>query len=94
MEKIIGLKEFRADVQKVAESVAKGNEYVVVKRSRPLFRVVPEYRSPARRVTDSEIAAWRKLAGSLKGRKGPDPLKWQKKIRRESERTFVWPRKP
>ncbi len=85
MEKIIGLKEFREDVQKVAEAVAKGNEYVVVKRSRPLFRIVPTQQVPALRLPSSEIDAWRKLAGSLKGRKGPDPLKWQKKIRSEWE---------
>lgn len=87
MQKIIGLKEFRADVQAVAESVAKGNEYVVVKRSRPLFRILPA-RDPK-----TQLAAWRKLAGVWKGHKGPDPLKWQKKIRQESERVFDWPRK-
>lgn len=41
MEKIIGLKEFRSEVAKVATEVAKGRSFVVVKRSKPLFRVAP-----------------------------------------------------
>lgn len=85
MQKIIGLKKFREDVQAVAESVAKGNEYVVVKRSKPLFRVIPAD-------SKANLAAWKKFAGIWKGRKIPDPLKWQRKIRRESERTLDWPK--
>jgi len=41
MENIIGLKEFRADVPKIAGKVARGESFIVVKRSRPIFKVSP-----------------------------------------------------
>ena len=41
MERVIGLKEFRSGVDRVATEVAKGESFVVVKRSKPLFRVAP-----------------------------------------------------
>jgi antitoxin (DNA-binding transcriptional repressor) of toxin-antitoxin stability system len=82
MDNIIGLREFREDVQKIAEGVAKGNEYIVVKRSRPLFRIV-RANTPVRQ--SANLDDWKKFAGILKGRGGPDPLKWQKKIRGEWE---------
>ena len=69
MENIIGLKEFRGDVQKIAEGVAKGNEYVVVKRSQPLFRIVPANVPDPRKANRAVIEAWRKLGRILKGRK-------------------------
>jgi antitoxin (DNA-binding transcriptional repressor) of toxin-antitoxin stability system len=46
METIIGLKEFRSDVGKVASEVAKGRTFVVVRRSKPLFRVAPVEEEP------------------------------------------------
>lgn len=88
MERIIGLKQFREDIQKIAQTVAKGHEYLIVKRSRPLFRIVPAS-AQARRPID--LSAWRKLAGVLKGKKIEDPVKWQKRIRAESERNFDFP---
>lgn len=41
MEKIIGLKEFRENVNQYAKKVHKGQSFVVVKRSKPLFKMVP-----------------------------------------------------
>lgn len=41
MEKIIGLKEFRETVGTVAVKVKQGDSFIVVKRSKPLFRVAP-----------------------------------------------------
>lgn len=41
MTNIIGLKEFRASVPKFAGLVAAGHSFVVLKRSRPLFKITP-----------------------------------------------------
>lgn len=41
MEKIIGLKELRENVEKYAKDVQKGSTLLVVKRSKPLFRITP-----------------------------------------------------
>ena len=41
MEKIIGLKELRQDIEKYAEDTRRGNTLIVVKRSKPLFKIVP-----------------------------------------------------
>lgn len=38
---IIGLKEFRENVESFAKRVDKGDSFIVVRRSRPLFKVVP-----------------------------------------------------
>ena len=59
MENIIGLKEFRGDVQKIAEGVARGQEYVVVKHSQPLFRITPV-----------DEAGWEEVVDFTKLRKG------------------------
>ena len=80
--KIIGLKKFREDVMAVAESVAEGHEYVVVRRSEPLFKVSMANTTPGKPV---DLEPWKKFIGMLKGKRGPDPLKWQKKIRKEWE---------
>lgn len=41
MEKIIGLKEFRQKVNHLAKEVGKGQSFIIVRRSKPLFRIVP-----------------------------------------------------
>ncbi len=42
-EKIVGLKELRKNIDKYAKGVEKGDEYIVVKRSKPLFKLtLPE----------------------------------------------------
>lgn len=40
MTKIVGLKELRENIDKYVRDVEKGNEYVVVRRSKPLFRMM------------------------------------------------------
>ncbi len=86
--KIIGLKQFREDIQKIAESVAIGNEYVVVKRSQPMFKIVGPDVVSQKSSSRGQVEAWKKLAGILKGKKIEDPVKWQKKIRKEWDRDF------
>ncbi len=38
---IIALKEFRLNTQKYIDASEKGNSFIVVKRSRPVFRILP-----------------------------------------------------
>ena len=40
-EKIIGLKDLRENMEKHINSVKKGRSLVVVRRSKPIFKVVP-----------------------------------------------------
>ena len=41
MENIINLKELRLNVSKYAKKVAKGDSFIVFKRSQPLFKISP-----------------------------------------------------
>jgi prevent-host-death family protein len=40
MVKIVGLKELRENMDEYVRDVGRGTEYVVVRRSKPLFRMV------------------------------------------------------
>ena len=41
MEQIIGLKELRENLEKYIQDTRKGNTLLVLRRSRPLFRITP-----------------------------------------------------
>jgi prevent-host-death family protein len=41
MDKIIGLKDLRQNLVVYASKVKKGQSFVVVKRSKPLFKITP-----------------------------------------------------
>ena len=41
MEQIIGLKELREHINRYATAVQKGKSFVVVRKSKPLFKVAP-----------------------------------------------------
>ena len=41
MENIIGLKALRQNMSQYAEKVKKGESFLVVKRSKPLFKITP-----------------------------------------------------
>jgi len=41
MENIIGLKDLRQNMSTYINKVSKGNEYVVIKKSQPVFKIVP-----------------------------------------------------
>ncbi|MCX6785557.1 MAG: hypothetical protein NTZ18_01740 [Candidatus Komeilibacteria bacterium] len=41
MEKIIGLKELRQNMPSFAQKVQKGQSFIVVKQSKPLFKITP-----------------------------------------------------
>lgn len=53
---IIGLKELSQNAGRIAERVAQGEEFIVVKRSKPVFKIVSE--SEGSRV--DETKAWTK----------------------------------
>lgn len=38
---ILGLKELRENMQKYASLVERGNSFVVVRKSKPIFKIVP-----------------------------------------------------
>ena len=55
MTTIIGLKELRENTEAVAERAKRGDSFVVVKRSKPIFRLVPFTETmPA----NDELTAW------------------------------------
>ena len=55
MATIIGLKELRENTEAVAERAKLGESFVVVKRSKPIFRLIPISDSvPA----NEELTAW------------------------------------
>ena len=41
MEKIVGLKELRQNIEKYVKEVAKGHSFIVVRKSKPIFHVGP-----------------------------------------------------
>ncbi|HEY4475428.1 MAG TPA: type II toxin-antitoxin system prevent-host-death family antitoxin [Candidatus Paceibacterota bacterium] len=41
MDKIIGLKELRRDVARYAREVERGKSFIIIRRSKPLFRIAP-----------------------------------------------------
>ena len=41
MDKIIGLKDLREHVNKYAADVKNGRSFIVVKKSKPLFKITP-----------------------------------------------------
>lgn len=41
MDKIIGLKDLRENLPAYAEKIGRGSCFVVVKKSKPLFRICP-----------------------------------------------------
>lgn len=41
MQNIIGLKDLRENVATYAKAVAKGKSFIVVKQSKPLFKISP-----------------------------------------------------
>lgn len=47
---IIGLKDFRLNTQSYIEKIWKGQSFIVVKRSRPVFRLEPISSQKARRL--------------------------------------------
>ena len=41
MENIIGLKDLRQNMPSYINKVKKGNEYIIIRKTRPVFKIVP-----------------------------------------------------
>ena len=61
MQKIVGLKEFRIHVDTYSKRVRAGESFLILKRSEPLFRIVP--------ITDTEND-WEEVIDFTKLKKG------------------------
>ena len=61
MSKIIGLKEFRENVSEIEKKVREGQSFLVVKRSKPIFRISP---------LDRENELWEEVIDFTKIKKG------------------------
>ena len=66
MVQVIGLKQLRERVDDFAKEVKKGKSFIVVRRSRPLFKISPP---------EEETELWERVADFTKIRKGGIPLK-------------------
>jgi len=64
MEKIVGLKDLRLNVDKYAKEVAKGSSFVVMRQSKPLFKISPV----------DEEETWETVIDFTKVRKGGVPI--------------------
>ena len=62
MEKIIGLKELRQKMSKYAQEVKKGHSFIIVKQSKPLFKITP-------------LDEWEEVADFTKIKKGGVDIK-------------------
>ena len=65
MHTIIGLKEFRQNVAAYGEKVRAGKSFIVVRRSRPLFKIAPL----------SEDGEWEEVVDFTKIKKGGVDIK-------------------
>lgn len=61
MDKLIGLKELRENINVYTEGVKKGKSYIVLRKSKPLFKLVP---------IDKESGEWEEVVDFTKIRKG------------------------
>ena len=77
MRQIIGLKELRENVGMYADKVKRGMSFVVVRRSKPLFKITPiddEENWEIRQAPNGETN-WETVIDFTKMRKGGVPIK-------------------
>lgn len=68
MNKIIGLKELRQNVNTYIQEVQKGKTFIVIKRSIPVFKISPL-------VDDGDDENWEVVSDFTKIKKGGVPAK-------------------
>lgn len=61
MDTIIGLKDLRENLPAYAEKIERGERFIVVKKSKPLFRISP---------IDEDESAWEEVIDFTKIKKG------------------------
>ena len=66
MNKIIGLKELRTNLNRYANAVEKGESFIVMRRSKPLFRVSAVSKEAIWKVVEPTAAEKRAI---IRGRK-------------------------
>jgi len=66
MDKFVGLKELRQNMEKYTNRVKKGESLVVMRRSTPLFRISP---------VDSDSEEWEEVIDFTKIKKGGVDIK-------------------
>ncbi|OGQ44653.1 MAG: hypothetical protein A3H42_05965 [Deltaproteobacteria bacterium RIFCSPLOWO2_02_FULL_46_8] len=64
MNTIIGLKQLRESVEEYAQQVKRGKSFIVVRRSKPLFRITPLV------PLNSEEGQWEEVIDFTKIKKG------------------------
>lgn len=65
MEKIIGLKELRENLPYYAEKIEGGQSFLVVKKSKPVFRISP---------FDEDDSLWEEVIDFTKIKRGGIPI--------------------
>jgi antitoxin (DNA-binding transcriptional repressor) of toxin-antitoxin stability system len=48
---IIGIKQLHVDLKSISQRVQNGEEFVVVKNSKPVFRIIPLEEKPVKKYT-------------------------------------------
>lgn len=66
MANIIGLKTLRENVEKYASAVRRGESFTVVRKAKPLFRIVPP---------DEDQELWETVVDFTKIKKGGVPIR-------------------
>lgn len=62
MQTVIGLKELRQDTENYITQVENGKSFIVMRRSKPVFKIVPP--------EDADEAAWETVVDFTKLRRG------------------------
>ena len=66
MKNIIGLKELRENVDTYVSKIEKGQSFTVVRKSKPIFRIVPP---------DEDDELWETVVDFTKIKKGGIPIR-------------------
>ena len=70
---IIGLKELRQNTQVYIDGVKKGHGFIVVRKSKPVFRILPVESSGAK--DEGRDGEWETVVDFTKVHKGGVPIK-------------------
>ncbi|MBU4332624.1 hypothetical protein KKD19_03080 [Patescibacteria group bacterium] len=52
---IIGVKQLYTNLKKISQRTAKGESFIVVRRSQPLFRVIPYQKEESKKYTLKDL---------------------------------------
>ena len=66
MNNIVGVKELRENLSRYTDQVERGKSFTVVRRSKPLFRMVP--------IDEDDDGQWERVIDFTKIKKGGVPI--------------------